>query len=137
MKRILLIWNNTNLIFIVAQKMEDDIHISTSSKQKHFFGLRKKKSGTGGNGSASGKNSSAAAAAAAAADSRSSTLTSLQNSERPQSPCDLDISSENVISSGSLRAMEHLSTSNPSIGKDSKMKSPTLELEPKLHKRYF
>ena len=103
--------------------MEDDIHISTSSKQKHFFGLRKKKSGTGGNGSGSGKNSSAAAAA----DSRSSTLTSLQNSERPQSPCDLDVSSENVISSGSLRAMEHLSTSNPSIGKDSKLKSPALE----------
>ena len=112
--------------------MEDDIHISTSSKQKHFFGLRKKKSGTGGNGSASGKNSSAAAA-----DSRSSTLTSLQNSERPQSPCDLDISSENVISSGSLRAMEHLSTSNPSIGKISKMKSPTLELEPIIRKRNF
>ena len=112
--------------------MEDDIHISTSSKQKHFFGLRKKKSGTGGNGSGSGKNSSAAAAA----DSRSSTLTSLQNSERPQSPCDLDVSSENVISSGSLRAMEHLSTSNPSIGKDSKMKSPALELGQKICKRH-
>ena len=62
--------------------------------------------------------------------------TSLQNSERPQSPCDLDVSSENVISSGSLRAMEHLSTSNPSIGKDSKMKSPALELGQKIRKRH-
>ena len=98
---------------LLAQKFEDDVPMATSSKQKHFFGLRKKKSGSGSqNGSTMREKSS---------ESRSSTLTSLQGgpNERPQSPsesCDLTENSTATSSAGSLANMAHLSSSNPSIG---------------------
>ena len=66
---------------LLAQKLEDDLGSSSSSKGKNFFGLRKKKSGSvnTGNGSTKGEPSS-----------RSSTLTSI-DPNRPYSPVDLGI----------------------------------------------
>ena len=111
---------------LLAQKLEDDMGTSgqaSGSKQKNFFGLRKKKSGQGSGhpgGTLSQKSE---------ANSRSSTLTSLQaatNVERANSPTliDLDIPIEN-----DLAAMAALSNSNPSL--NSRPSSMNLSLQTK------
>ena len=124
-EQMLKIQENSNRLGLLAQKMEDDIPMSTSSKQnKHFFGLRKKKSGSGNqsnnnqnNNGSSTTSTMTSIKSTTASESRSSTLTSLQNQEiRPQSP---DIDNEVASSSsGSLATMSssNLSSSNPSIG---------------------
>ena len=123
-EQMLKIQENSNRLGLLAQKMEDDIPMSTSSKQnKHFFGLRKKKSGSGNQSNNQNNNGSSTTStmtsikSTTASESRSSTLTSLQNQEiRPQSP---DIDNEVASSSsGSLATMSssNLSSSNPSIG---------------------
>lgn len=105
--QMLSIQQNAVSLGLIAQKLEDDYGSGGPTKQKNFFGLRKKKSGTGtaSNGPPPVKSES---------NSRSSTLTSLQPEQqpRPQSPSLIDM---DINDSTNLAAMAALSSSNPSL----------------------